>query len=278
MKIERNINNLGALIAILAASTSTGWAATLFDANVTPDVIFGSGNLNGGFTVTNIIRPPLSVPSIELGLRAKLRFNALNQPENTFNSNGDGTYDFPAGQPAGGGFGFAPGSSSTAIWNFEWSINTDILDASDTPGGVLSDYTYELGIDFDPSAGTDFYTFDPINQPVADHALGFNSTGNGAGTVNATPTYPASISQFNVAQNSWNMEFFDGPAGKTFDANVPGEYDIYLRILENGTSIGETAIKVRSTSSVPDTGSSLILLSSAVLGLGGIHRRFFSRS
>jgi hypothetical protein len=94
-------------------------AALLFDQNVTPDVIFGSGNANGGFTVDRR-------NGIELGLRGKLRFNASNLPENTFNSNGDGTYTFDAGLPPTG-FGFvAPGSTSTALWNFEWSINSDV--------------------------------------------------------------------------------------------------------------------------------------------------------
>ena len=67
-----------------------------FDQNVTPDVIFGSGNTNGSFTVDR-------QGSIELGLRAKLRFDSNNQPQNVFNSNGDGSYSFVAG-PAPSGF------------------------------------------------------------------------------------------------------------------------------------------------------------------------------
>ena len=68
-------------------------------ANGTPDVIFGSGNANGSFTVA-------SGGGVELGLRAKVRFNGSNLPENTFNYDGTKTYNFANGVPGGSGFGF----------------------------------------------------------------------------------------------------------------------------------------------------------------------------
>ncbi|MFT5450479.1 MAG: hypothetical protein ACI9DC_005687, partial [Gammaproteobacteria bacterium] len=37
------------------------------------------------------------VNGVELGLRGKLRHNATGAPENTFNSNADGTFSFAAG-------------------------------------------------------------------------------------------------------------------------------------------------------------------------------------
>jgi len=128
-------------------------AVISFDQNVTSNAIFGSGNANGGFTVDRS-------NGVELGLRSKVRFNAANAPENTFNSNGDGTYSFAAGQPAGGGFGFLPGSPSTATWNFEWSINSNF---DNSTGLFLNGLSYELGIDFDAGVGTNFQSFDPIN-------------------------------------------------------------------------------------------------------------------
>src|SRR3546814_4080660 len=98
------------LLAMAGFANTTVW----FDQNVTKEVIFGSGNANGSFTVDR-------QNGIELGLRAKLRFDETNQPQNTFNSNGDGTYSFPAGTPPTG-FGFDPNSPTTPVWNFEWSI------------------------------------------------------------------------------------------------------------------------------------------------------------
>jgi len=76
-----------AAVALGALSVSAAGAATLFDQNVTPDVIFGSGNANGAFTVDR-------AEGVELGMRGKLRYNLGGVPENTFNSNGDGSYSF----------------------------------------------------------------------------------------------------------------------------------------------------------------------------------------
>lgn len=105
--------------AVVAASlqASPAKAVIAFDQDVTNNVIFGSGNANGSWTTDR-------ANGVEVGLRAKVRFNAANAPENTFNSNGAGTYEFQAGLPPTG-FGFAPGSTSTATWNFEWSINSN---------------------------------------------------------------------------------------------------------------------------------------------------------
>lgn len=202
---------LAIAIAVVALS-APAHAVVTFDQNVTSNAIFGSGNANGGFTVDR-------ANGIELGLRTKVRFNASNQPENTFNSNGDGTYSFAAGQPVGGGFGWAPGSASTAPWNFEWSINSNY---DNSTGVFLNGLNYELGIDFDPGTGTNFLSFDPINQPEGDHSIGTNATGQGQGT-EATDgaSYQALISASNLAQNSWNMEFFDG-GPFLFDANMDG--------------------------------------------------------
>ncbi|TDS14361.1 putative secreted protein (Por secretion system target) [Maribacter caenipelagi] len=198
--------------------------ARVFDQNATPDAIFGSGNANGSFTVNQ-------TGSVELGLRAKVRYPT---PMNTFNSNGDGTYQHlaMAGSPA-----------SRAGWNFEWSVNTD---PTSTAGDKLSGLTYEMGIDFDASTGTDYYVFDPINQPFADHAIGTNMTTNGGGVEATDPaSYAGLLAANNVAQNSWNLDFFNELAGKTFDPTVDGTYEVYLKAFDgSGARVGETKITV----------------------------------
>src|SRR6056297_392721 len=171
------IFKLAGTIPVLALVFSAGaaGATTLFDQDVTPDVIFGSGNANGGFTVTQN-------NGVEIGLRGKLRFDENNLPQNTYNSNGDGTYTFQAGNPPTG-FGFDPNNPTTPIWNFEWSVNTD-YDGS--TGKTLGDFNYFISLDVDPGPGTGFVGggfFDPINLVFADHAIGTNVTGNGAGSV-----------------------------------------------------------------------------------------------
>jgi len=187
-----------------------------FDQDVTPDAIFGGGNANGAFTTDRR-------NDIELGLRGKLRFNAMGQAENTFNSNGDGTYSFQPGLISGG-------SALRAEWSFEWSVNTNYQGG---PGPNIDGYTYELGLDGDPSLGTDFLVFDPITPttevPFWDHSIGDNTTGNGAG-VEATDaaTYQTLIGDNNVAQQSWRYEFFPQGPIADFDPTVDGNYRIYL--------------------------------------------------
>ncbi len=233
-------------------------SATLsYDDNVTGDVIFGSGNANGSFTVD-------TTNGIELGLRAKLRFNGSNSPENTFNSNGDGTYTFDAGQPPTG-FGWNPGASTSAVWNFEWSINSDVAGTATRP---LNELDYEIGIDFDPSAGTSFHTFDLINTPFADHAIGTNATVNGAGVVAADPTEFASlISSNNLAQNSWNMEFFK--TFGAFDANDIGTYTFYIKATDRSTGdeLAYVSIDINNgTAVVPEP----VTAGLGLLGLGAL--------
>jgi len=199
------------------------WSAIEFDQDVRPDVIFGSGNANGGFTTDRR-------NNVELGLRAKVRFPT---PANTFNSNSDGTYNHLAGNDSG-----------RPLWSFEWTVNVDYdgLTSRD-----LDDLTYLLSIDTDPSSATSFTTFDPINQPYADHAIGTNATLNGGGTVAAfgdTVGYAALLAGNNVAQNSWRMDFFFPALGPSFDPNAIGTYDFLFQAFDGSTELASTSMQV----------------------------------
>ena len=77
------------LVGSTLAISSFSNAALIYDTDVTNEVIFGSGNSNGSFSV-------VQDSGIEIGLRGKLRHNAIGAAENTFNSNGNGTYSFDA--------------------------------------------------------------------------------------------------------------------------------------------------------------------------------------
>lgn len=245
------------VIPAVAITLSAGiaGAAPQFDQNVTPDVIFGSGNTNGSFTVDRN-------NGVELGLRGKLRHNASGLPENTFNSNGDGTYSFNPG--------VAPTQSSpTAEWSFEWSINSDWDNSS---GWNLADLVYQLGLDSDPSQGTSFITFDPINAPFFDHAIGDNSTGNGAGSVAANDSeYANLIANNNVAQNSWKPHWYISP----FDPTVDGTYDFFLTASDMNGEVARTEIQVivgQGGTPVPVPGT-LTLLGVGAIGLGFASRK-----
>lgn len=221
-----------------------GAPALLCDQDVTSAAIFGSGNTNGSFHVAR-------VNGIELGLRGKLRFNALNLAENTFNSNGDGTYSFSAGHPTGGAGWVTP---NTPRWNFEWSINTD-WDGS--TGLAVEDLTYQLEVDVDASPGITPLVFDPIGPssampfdtptvvPFWDHSFGTNATASGAGTEAASaPAYAALLSSSNLVQNSWNIEFFNEAPFDGFNPDVAGRYDISLAAFQGATEVARTSIAI----------------------------------
>ena len=259
---------VSAAFAAAAVLTASAVHAASFDQNVTNNVIFGSGNANGGFTVEQT-----SSVGIELGLRGKLRFDAANQPQNQFNSNGDGTYTFPGG-PAPGGFSFDPNSPTTPVWNFEWSINSNY----NGNGGNLNSVFYTMRIDGDPTAATNFgVTFDPINTAFADHAIGDNTTGNGDGTVAGDATaYGNLIANNSLAQNSWNYEFFNDalPQLALFNPSIAGIYTIELTA--SGV-VGEqffvTNVGIDIVTSAIPVPAALPLFLSRLLGLGIMARR-----
>lgn len=262
-----NRNHLYTFLLLVIGSSLCAQVTTQhFDQDIDPDVIFGSGNANGAWTTNfSTTLDTATATTIQLGLRAKLRFDAANSPQNYFSSNGDGTYSFTA-ISALGGFGWAPGdpippsAAITPIWNFEWSVNTGLS----TPGASLDSYTYELGIDFDPSAATDFLKFDPIIVAAGqkgDHAIGDNTTPNGGGVSAKFPGYSAPtfdaegkieyyyewlLEQNSVAQNSWNMVFFKDYSPKVFDPTVPGIYTIYLSAFDGSTLIATNEIEIHA--------------------------------
>ena len=219
--------------------TSLSFAtAVTFDGMVTPTFFLGSGNDNASFTLGQS-------QSIELALRGKLRFDMACQPQNIFNSIGDGSYTFAA-RDINDDCTTKPSwaDEDTPEWSFEWSINTDF---DQSTGLKLADLTYEIGLDSDPTfAGTSFLTFDPINLEYADHAIGDKDTLEGTKHVAANDVeYADLIANYNVAQQSWNYEFFDDSAPiDSFVADIPGYYDIYLKAFEEGIEVAAVEIRI----------------------------------
>jgi len=256
---------LGLAACTVLTLVSPAWSAIEYNQDVTNNVIFGSGNANGSWTTDR-------ENGIELGLRAKLRHNAAGNPENTFNSNNDGTYSFDSGVA----FGQSP---MTAVWSFEWSINSDY---ATTPAGTnLDSYSYRLSIDTDSSAATMSYGFDPINgiNPPGgpgvvlwDHSIGNNMTGSGDGDEFGTVSdYADAIANNNLAQNSWKPHWFI----PMFDPTVDGIYDFQLEALNaNGGVVASTGIQVLvgNLSVVPEPVSFAVW---SVLGIAGVFK--FSR-
>jgi hypothetical protein len=210
-----------AAVGMIFALAGQSSAAIMFDQSVTPDVIFGTGNTNGYFTVDRN-------NGVELGLRAKIPYVG------TLNSNGDGTYSYSLAE-------------ANPVWNFDWTVNTDYLGST---GLKITGLTYLLGIDFDPSQGTNFLAFDPINVAAPlffDHSIGTNATPNGGGTeaTNAAE-YATLIAGNNVLQQSWSHVFFlPYDPTLTYDPTIDGTYDIFLIAFDStGGPVASTNIQV----------------------------------
>lgn len=236
------------------ADVLTG-ATIVGDADDQDGVIYGAGNSNGGFTVD-------TGGGVELGLRTHMRYPTAGDDFNSeIHSNGDGTYWWNTG-------GWGPGSAR-GEWNFDWSIFVS--------SGNLDDYTYEFGVDYDPSAGTQFATWDVINNPVpdVDHAILLDAA-NGSTVVSSAITgpdadpavnYATNIANGVAAQNSWNMAFMNGrfPGAFQFDPNAVGTYDFYLNAYDsNNTLVASTQIQVLVGGGAPVPEPATV----TVLGLG----------
>lgn len=245
------------LLGLVAALTPLSALALTFDTNVSPGVIFGSGNVNGSFTVD-------SANGVEIGLRGKLRHGPSGAPANIFNSNGDGTYSFAAG--------VAPTQAApTAVWSYEWSINTDV---DGTTGWTLDDLVYVLSLDNDPSMGTSFSSFDPINQVFFDHSMGNNGT-TAATDVKAANAgqYATNLGLYNVAQNSWKPHWYFAPG---FDPTLDATYDISLAAYNGSTLLAKSSIQIivgAGGAAVPDASTTGLMVGGALMGLLALRRR-----
>jgi len=245
------ILSAAASVAFLAGFGMTAQAGPLlFDQNITPDIIFGSGNTNGGFTVDRS-------NGVELGLRAKIPFTGV------LHSNGDGTYSYSFADENG-----AIPHTGAPAWNFDWTVNTDF---GGTTGNKINAFTYRLDIDFDPSAATNFFSFDPITGTFFDHSIGNNGTANGGGTeATDAGTYATLIANNNVLQQSWRHAFFASAVPAfPYDPLVAGTYDIVLTAFDVNGVIASTQIQVNI---IPEPGT-LMLFAFGLFGLALLRRR-----
>ena len=242
----------------VAAFSAAAPAATVnATGNVTNNVIFGSGNSNGAFT-------GVTVGGLELGLRAKLRYDATSGcaggfgcPQNTFNYSGGNTYRFSSA------LSHAPANRS--IFNFEWSINSNF----NGTGSALNGLIYSIGVDTDPTARVrSLITYNPLSVLSTGYYLGTNASGAGGAPFRVGGT--GNLGAFNLTQNSVNLGFLPGTMLGS------GQYTISLsafrptdRSLYASTSIN---VIVDAPAPVP-LPAGLPLLGAAMGGLTHFRRR-----
>ena len=165
----------------------TGFLTPAYAGTITPDIIFGSGNTNRGFTVE-------TVGDLELGLRAKQRYTSAND------AIGVGIV-----QDAAGNYLFDSTAQTVpagrSVWNFDWSINSDIANGTT----ALDAYSYQIAVYYGPSGAGNMEIYDPLSAISTGCYLGTNASGNGGATFDSAGAEDFNL--FNVAQNSVNMGF-----------------------------------------------------------------------
>lgn len=254
------------LKTVITAAAIAATASLATADNVTPGVIFGSGNANGGFTVA-------TGNGIQLGLRGKVRYNSLGQPENTFNQVGNSnTYRF---NPSAG---VAPGARAT--WNWEWSINSNV----DGTGANLDQFCYEISIYELSNGPVGAASGDIINGVVTgfDHSFGNNSTTAANDTVGTIANYATLIANSNVAQNSSNFaflsSFFSGTSMDGWARGDLGTYVITLKAFEKlaggaqGAELLSNSVNIQVVPLPPAAFAGLGLLG-ALVGVRAVRRR-----
>lgn len=115
--------------------------------NIATPVVFGSGNVNGNFTIN-------TTDGLELALRAK------NYGGATIDGS-SGVYHTTSGIVPG-----RPAASPRAVWSYEFSMNAT------KPGTDLSGYLFRLGVDNNPGAGVNYTFIDPALFG-SDHATAY---------------------------------------------------------------------------------------------------------
>jgi len=224
------------VVVVLLWSAQNSRAAIQFSQQLTSNVIYGSGNADGGFTVDRNVGQ-----SLELGLRAHQRLPTTSDNALGIKDQGNGEYGSFLAQGWGAG-------NNRASWNFDWSINTDYLGTS---GVVVGALRYLIEIDYNPGVATTFLSFDPLvavpGSAFPDHSFGNNLTPNNGSALEATSAanYTTLKNSNNVAQNSWQLQFFESPV-TAFQHNpfANGLYDVRLTAYNGATQLAQTQIQV----------------------------------
>lgn len=204
---QNKMKKTASTIAMLMVA-NVAMAALSFNQSIV--AIFGGGNPNDGWTVSNDA-------GLQLALRAKNR-------ETASTANASGVYSEPTGLQAP--------NNNRARWNWEWSISSGTV--------PLNTFDYYVKIDLDPSTGTNFLIVNALTF-WSDNSYGTSATLNGQGLEGPASTYAGTST---VAQQSQNIMFYPG---QDATLNATYSYELYAVASgdgENGAKLSRVAITV----------------------------------
>ncbi|WP_245759571.1 VPLPA-CTERM sorting domain-containing protein [Poseidonocella sedimentorum] len=226
------------------------FAAAAEASTITPDIIWGSGNVNRGFTVE-------TTGSLELGIRAKQRFPASDAIGVGIVQDVAGNYLFDSSTST------AP--AGRAMWSFDWSVNTNV----DGVGGNLNMFTYLIEFDTDATVNENYsIAYDPFSNFFSGYYLGTNATTNGEEDGNEYNILsPGDLALHNVAQNSVQPQWIGGPTGS-------GQFGVRLSAFDGGVLVGSVEIQAIVDDPAPiPLPAAMPLLLAGIGGLGAFARR-----
>ena len=208
---------------------------------------------NGNFTIDRL-------NSIEVGLRAK------NRLDFSLIDGADGIYHALPGT-------FGSGSGTRALWNYEFSVNTQQGGGSLT----LNQVAVLLRVDTDASAGVSFGSYLNVFTNWDDNVYAKSGTPvSFRGLTSAAfPTSGPQAGEFGV-QQSVNPLFGNSGFMPGFNPSGPGTYEIELAVFGLNTD-GTTNLNARLagtdiTVQVPEPGT-LALLGLSLAGMAAVRRR-----
>lgn len=239
MRFPQSILTLAGLAAVAAALPLSATAAASYGNIASPGVYYGSGNVNGNWTID-------TSNNVEVALRIKDRASnaTIDGSSGIYQANAGFCNPICAGGPK-------------ANWNYDFSVNTQ------AGGGTLdlSNVFVLIELDQDASAATSFTTLDVLTN------WGDNTYWNGTtGTVQAA----ASAGDFGVQQSA-NPLF--GNSGYGY---LPGSglYDLRLSVYAKDTNGGLGALLAQTTAevSVPEPGSLVLVGLAGLLAVGTLRK------